>query len=1011
VSRPDDAPPASPPQVVLRRVAPGRYRDFLAVGAGGMGIVYRAFDVELSRDVAFKVMRPDPGVGRTGITPAAPLAIRREATTPGDFAGARARFLEEAWLTAGMEHAGIASVHEIGETEGGLPYYTMRFVRGNRTLGDALDETAGKPLDARLALLDPFLKLCDAVHYAHDRGVVHRDLKPANVAIGEFGEVVVLDWGVAAVVGEDRGAHEAWRRRIHDHREASALATSHAALGTPGHMPPESLAGDRAPDPRGDVFALGSILFEVLTGRLPWPCRTLDDYASAVEAGDAPRADAVARVDAGDAVPAGLADVCERALARDPARRPADAGALARAVRAWHASSVADREVAAAVAEADALLASAASLSGDALLAAMDRAALACARALERRPGDARAEAAQRRVAEQRARAVAERERAARRRTRRRAGAIALSVAAVAAVVVAGVLDARRREAEDARRRSDREHQNAESLVDFMVFDLKDGLDSIGRVDLLAHVARQAKQHYDRTPLVEASPEDVRRRVATWQVLGDVFRSQGDLPSALDAYRSAVALAEPLAAAAPGDVARAFQASVSRARAAEVRNDQGYRSEAKAVFRAHLDELERLTRLAPDDLDLAAEHARAHGVMGIALFRTADVAGALADLRESVALHGALVERSRGEARREDAWLDARTRLANIAGRDDPRAGLDEHRAVRARASALLERSPGDHRWRRRAVESRAAMIVPLAKSGDLAAARAAYDEARWSLEHMRASDPTDERWAEQLVILRVGMADVLNDARDFRSAEAVAREGLAIAEPLSARDPTNARRINLIVDLTDRAARALAGVKSPEAYLMRRRNVAASERLIERDPENVVWRMILGFNTRRLADDLAGIGEHVGALASYEKALSVLARLAEEFPDDWRVREALAVCRRGRGRMRYLTGDRALGLAQMLEGAADSREAMARFADSLDIASTHVEGLRWLGRTVDLSDPAARRAARAAYAEAAEVVASGRLGDPAGADLVAFAARIAEEAVRVPRDDSAPPR
>jgi serine/threonine-protein kinase len=181
------------------------------LGRGGMGEVYRVDDPALGRHVALKVLRKD-------------LA---------DDAGARARFLEEAHQTAILDHPGVVPIHATGELPDGRPWFTMKQIRG-RTLAEV-----GPSLSPR-AHVDVLRRVCEAVAAAHARGLVHRDLKPANVMVGAFGEVLVLDWGIAARSG-DTGAVPA---------------------GTPGYLAPELQAG-AAPAPTGDVYALGCLLWQV----------------------------------------------------------------------------------------------------------------------------------------------------------------------------------------------------------------------------------------------------------------------------------------------------------------------------------------------------------------------------------------------------------------------------------------------------------------------------------------------------------------------------------------------------------------------------------------------------------------------------------------------------------------------------------------------------------------------------------------------------------------------------
>ncbi|MHC4491522.1 MAG: serine/threonine-protein kinase, partial [Planctomycetota bacterium] len=184
----------------LRTLTRERYRDFALVGKGGMGFVYLALDTELNRRVAFKMVRPDPSASEDTPAPETPLSLTPPSALDDEeetrsFEELKIRFLQEAWVTGAMEHPGVVPVYELGETAAGIPYYTMRYVKGERTLANAMADA--KDLDARLALLEPFLKVCDAIAYAHSRDVVHRDLKPDNIALGNFGEAIVLDWGLS----------------------------------------------------------------------------------------------------------------------------------------------------------------------------------------------------------------------------------------------------------------------------------------------------------------------------------------------------------------------------------------------------------------------------------------------------------------------------------------------------------------------------------------------------------------------------------------------------------------------------------------------------------------------------------------------------------------------------------------------------------------------------------------------------------------------------------------------
>jgi serine/threonine protein kinase len=238
---------------------PGRYEPRQELGRGGIGRVLLAFDAHIGREIALKEIIPDilPDKDSGEDTPSHPSHV------------VRARFLRESRVTGQLEHPSIVPVYEIGRRPGGTCYYTMRMVKG-RTLARAITQCVD--LEERLKLLPHFYDMCNAIAYAHSRQVLHRDIKPDNVMIGEFGETVVLDWGLAKVKGQkDHGARNL-EKRIHLLKDMEASKTmSGRVIGTPAYMPPEQALGDiENIDERSDLYSLGAVLYEILTGVRPF---------------------------------------------------------------------------------------------------------------------------------------------------------------------------------------------------------------------------------------------------------------------------------------------------------------------------------------------------------------------------------------------------------------------------------------------------------------------------------------------------------------------------------------------------------------------------------------------------------------------------------------------------------------------------------------------------------------------------------------------------------------------
>lgn len=306
--RPSGSPPRSDPD------APrcGRYvlKGFHA--RGGMGEIWMAEDPAIGRSVALKRMlgqRPDQ--------------IHR--------------FFVEAQVTGQLEHPGIVPVHELGINEQGQPFYTMKFVQG-RTLQTIVEEFHAGTLDdgarelEQLRLLQIFVSLCQTVGYAHSRGVLHRDLKPENVMLGPYGETIVLDWGIAKVIGQPgtaAGESPGQAVNLLDSGDEETQTRAGAIMGTPAYMAPEVAMGrNEDVDQRSDVYLLGATLYEMMTGRQPRRAKTAMEMIRLAQKEPPPPASKV-----NPRVPKALDAICRKAMAQSKAERYPSALELAEDVQ------------------------------------------------------------------------------------------------------------------------------------------------------------------------------------------------------------------------------------------------------------------------------------------------------------------------------------------------------------------------------------------------------------------------------------------------------------------------------------------------------------------------------------------------------------------------------------------------------------------------------------------------------------------------------------------------------
>ena len=309
-------PPPDPPAETA-----GRYHIEGEMARGGVGAVMKGRDLDLGREVAMKVLLEDHASN--------PVLVHR--------------FVEEAQIGGQLQHPGIVPVYELGLRPDRRPFFTMKMVKG-RTFAEVLEARADPAAD-RSHCLTVFEQVCRTLAYAHARGVVHRDLKPSNIMVGSFGEVLVMDWGLAKVLGRGGVADEACKdtrpgvETVRTQRPGTqSLAGS--VLGTPAYMPPEQARGDvEHLDERADVFALGAILCEILTGVPPYTGKTAEEVRA--QAAEARLEGTIERLEACGADPE-LRAMARACLAPRRSQRPRNAEVVADRLAA-HLASVEDR--------------------------------------------------------------------------------------------------------------------------------------------------------------------------------------------------------------------------------------------------------------------------------------------------------------------------------------------------------------------------------------------------------------------------------------------------------------------------------------------------------------------------------------------------------------------------------------------------------------------------------------------------------------------------------------------
>ncbi|MDD1608766.1 MAG: serine/threonine protein kinase [Methylococcaceae bacterium] len=276
------------------------------IGEGGVGRVYLAYDEAIGRRVAVKEL----------------LVAEQNRQLENSF-------IHEAKITGKLEHPGIIPVYQLGYREDGRAYYVMRYVKGE-TLEEQLDKcqqsSAELSFNKRIKLLDTLINACDTLAYAHSKGVIHRDLKPSNIISGKFGETIILDWGLAQALDD---GDDDFFRNVQAHQTNTYSDNDNTqGMGTPRYMAPEQLRGKAVK--ASDVYSLGVILFKIITGDLPYKGSPQEIQARLLNDKPSPSPNQYIGMMSPE-----LGAICEKAMAKNPFDRFADAGELSYQLKAY----------------------------------------------------------------------------------------------------------------------------------------------------------------------------------------------------------------------------------------------------------------------------------------------------------------------------------------------------------------------------------------------------------------------------------------------------------------------------------------------------------------------------------------------------------------------------------------------------------------------------------------------------------------------------------------------------